>query len=108
MHAHLSIPVFHAHAPYIERKDLDLQVRKSFVAFLAALALTSAAVVGWTVLPQAASDTQARVIEWSTATPSISDWQYPRTTKSYDFMYAPGAETRNVDYMYAKPRSRSF
>ena len=108
MQAHLSIPIFHTHAPYVERKDIRLQIRNSLVALVAALALTVATVAAWAAISPAASQTQARVIEWSTTPSGTSGLQYPKATRSYDFMYAPGAETRNVDYMYAKPRAQRF
>ncbi len=108
MVANLSIPILRTHSPYIERKDVRVHVRAGFIALLTAGLLTLAVGLAWTILPQAAADTQARVIQWSTAKPSTSGWQYPRETPSYEFMYAPGAETRNVGFMYAKPRPRNL
>ena len=108
MVAHVSVPVVRTHSPYIERKDLRLQVRTGLAALVAALLLCGGLAIAWAVLPAAAVETRAAAVKWATDKPSTAGWQYPRPTPSYDSMYAPGAETRSLDSMYAKPRARRF
>ena len=108
MVAHLSVPVFHVHAPHIERKDFSVHLRAGIVALAAALLLGSGVALAWAVLPPTALQARTIVVEWSTAMPSTTNWQYPRKTRSFDRMYAPNVKAPSVEYMYAKPRPRNF
>jgi len=108
MTANLSVPILRVQAPYIERKSIQLQVRTGLLAALAALLVCAGLALAWVFVPIAASETKDVVVKFAAHKPTTAGWQYPRATRSYDSMYAPGAETRSVDSMYAKPRSRRF
>ena len=105
MTANLSIPIFHTHSPYIERKDVHVHVRAGLLALLTVTVLAGSAVLGWAVLPQVATSAEREVVQWTNAKVVHSPSIFPRETPRYDHMYAPGAETWSVDHMYAK-RSR--
>ena len=108
MTTHVSIPILRARAPYIERKDVHVQIRTGVVVALAAMTVCIGLAVAWTVVPVAASATKEAAVSVMTYKPTTEGWQYPRATRSFDSMYARDAETRSVDSMYAKPRSRRY